>query len=76
MIQVIEHPAAGKLKLVGMPVKLSDTPATLRLPPPTVGQHNEEVLALLGYSGGQLRELQQKGIVGSEDLKGGMSKTA
>jgi len=70
MIQVIEHPVAGSLKLVGVPVKLSETPATLRLPPPTVGQHNEEILALLDYTGEQLRQLQQGGIIGSENLKG------
>jgi crotonobetainyl-CoA:carnitine CoA-transferase CaiB-like acyl-CoA transferase len=57
------------LKLVGVPVKLSETPATLRLAPPTVGQHNEEILALLGCTREQTRALQEQGIVGSENLK-------
>jgi len=69
MVQEIEHPVAGKLKLVGVPVKLSETPATLRLAPPTVGQHNEEILGLLGCTREQMRALQKQGIVGSEHLK-------
>jgi crotonobetainyl-CoA:carnitine CoA-transferase CaiB-like acyl-CoA transferase len=69
MVQEIEHPVAGHLKLVGVPVKLSETPAALRLAPPTVGQHNEEILGLLGCTGEQTRALQEHGIVGSENLK-------
>ena len=67
MVLEIEHPAAGNLKLVGVPVKLSKTPGTLRMPPPTVGQHNEEILNWLGYSQSELQELQEKGVVGSEE---------
>ena len=69
MILETDHPVAGKLKLVGMPVKLSKTPGTLRLPPPTVGQHNEEMLTFLCYTETEVRQLQKKGVVGSENLK-------
>jgi succinate---hydroxymethylglutarate CoA-transferase len=44
MIETVQHPTVGELKLVGMPYKFSDTPAAVRLPPPTLGQHTEEIL--------------------------------
>ncbi len=45
MVQTIEHPTAGPLKVLGSPMKLSGTPASLRLPPPGLGEHTEQVLA-------------------------------
>lgn len=55
-----EHPTAGTVRLPGFPYKLSDTPAEVRLPPPTLGQHTEEVLAeLLGYSTEDVAALQE-----------------
>jgi succinate---hydroxymethylglutarate CoA-transferase len=44
MIETVEHATIGELKLVGMPYKFSDTPASVRLAPPTLGQHTEEIL--------------------------------
>jgi crotonobetainyl-CoA:carnitine CoA-transferase CaiB-like acyl-CoA transferase/ABC-type glycerol-3-phosphate transport system substrate-binding protein len=44
LIQTVEHPRAGKLELIGCPVGFSATPWSLRLPPPLVGEHTEEVL--------------------------------
>ena len=44
MAVVTEHPAAGPFKTLGIPVKLSDTPGTLRRPAPTLGEHTHEVL--------------------------------
>ena len=69
MVLEAEHPAYGAVKLTGFPVKLSDTPATLRISPPTVGQHNEEVLTEFGYSDDEIQALQGAGVVGSENLK-------
>ncbi|MEE8421343.1 MAG: CaiB/BaiF CoA-transferase family protein [Dehalococcoidia bacterium] len=69
MVLEAEHPAYGTVKLTGFPVKLSDTPATLRISPPTVGQHNEEVLREFGYSDDEIRALQEDSVVGSENLK-------
>lgn len=39
-----DHPVAGKIKLIGSPLKLSRTPVTMRHHPPEVGEHNEEIL--------------------------------
>lgn len=41
----VEHPSAGKLELIGCPISFSETPWQLRLPPPTAGEHTEEVLS-------------------------------
>jgi CoA:oxalate CoA-transferase len=44
------HPKIGKLKVVGSPMKLSETPVQYRIPPPLPGEHTEEVLRdILGY---------------------------
>jgi len=44
MVAEMEHPSAGKIKLAGIPVKFSATPSSLRLAPPRLGEHTEEVL--------------------------------
>jgi len=44
MVARLEHAVAGPLQLLGVPVKLSDTPGGVRTPPPTLGQHTDTVL--------------------------------
>ncbi len=44
MLVEIDHPVAGKIKVSGIPVKLSEMPGTIRLPPLILGQHTEEIL--------------------------------
>ena len=44
MVETVEHPTIGALKMLGIPFKFSDTPASVRRAPPTLGQHTEEVL--------------------------------
>jgi crotonobetainyl-CoA:carnitine CoA-transferase CaiB-like acyl-CoA transferase len=44
MIARVEHASAGQVQLLGVPVKLSDTPGAVRMPPPTLGQHTDAVL--------------------------------
>jgi succinate---hydroxymethylglutarate CoA-transferase len=43
MIAEIEHPVIGTLKMPNIPIKFSDTPGTVRLPPPALGQHQDEI---------------------------------
>jgi crotonobetainyl-CoA:carnitine CoA-transferase CaiB-like acyl-CoA transferase len=61
-VTTYEHPSFGPTQVMGMPVGLSETPGTLRLPAPEFGQHTEEILTgLLGYSWedvGRLREAE------------------
>jgi crotonobetainyl-CoA:carnitine CoA-transferase CaiB-like acyl-CoA transferase len=44
MVVDSEHPAAGTIKTLGIPAKLSDTPGALRRPAPRLGEHTVEVL--------------------------------
>ena len=64
MVIAMEHPSAGTLRLLGTPIRLRDTPATHRLPPPELGQHTEEVLAEIGYSQEEIAALRAQGALG------------
>lgn len=46
----IEHPVEGRFKALGFPAKMSETPARVRLPPPLLGEHTEEILGELGWT--------------------------
>jgi formyl-CoA transferase/CoA:oxalate CoA-transferase len=63
MVVEAEHPIAGKIRLTGIPVKLSGTPGQIRTAPPLLGQHTEEVLLSLGYSLDQIAELRNSGTL-------------
>jgi formyl-CoA transferase len=58
------HPSGGTASVVRSPLRLSETPVEYRLAPPTLGQHNEEILkGLLGRSDADLQKLKAAGIV-------------
>ena len=60
----MDHPAAGTVKLVRSPMKMSVTPAEASLPPPMLGQHTDEVLReLLGRSDAEIAALRGKGVL-------------
>lgn len=64
MVTEIDHPACGPIKLVNTPVKYSDSQPGIRTPPPTLGQHTDEVLTnLLGYSKSDVESLRSEGVV-------------
>ena len=50
MIQQLEHPVAGLINHIGLPVKMSLTPGEIRMPAPTLGQHTSSVLARYGFT--------------------------
>ena len=64
MLVQVEHPTAGTVRMAGIPVKFSLTPASVRLPPPLLGQHNEEVLeSWLEMNDKEISELKRKTVI-------------
>jgi len=53
MIEEVEHPVAGRVRTLGFPLKMSDTPPRVRLAPPLLGQHSSEILRELGMDGSE-----------------------
>jgi len=45
MVETVEHPGIGQLRMLGIPFKFSETPCSVRRPPPTLGQQTDEILA-------------------------------
>ncbi len=63
LIQTIHHPDAGAIRVIGVPVKFSETPGAIRLAPPRVGEHTGAILAELGYTAGQIDALRAEGVI-------------
>ncbi|MGH7826117.1 MAG: CaiB/BaiF CoA transferase family protein [Candidatus Binatia bacterium] len=64
MLVEVHHPTAGKVRMAGIPVKFSITPAAIRLPPPTLGQHTREILSeWLGMADDEIAELHRKSVI-------------
>lgn len=59
----MDHPIAGKMKLVTTPVTFKQNPASARTPAPGVGQHNEEILLYLGYNKEDIAKLKDEGVI-------------
>jgi CoA:oxalate CoA-transferase len=60
----LDHPAAGKVRVPGFPVKMEKTPPEYRIPAPQLGEHSVEILkGMLGYSDEQIEELRKSGTV-------------
>jgi crotonobetainyl-CoA:carnitine CoA-transferase CaiB-like acyl-CoA transferase len=62
-----EHPTAGKVKVVGPPVRLSETPGSVRGPAPLLGQHTGDVLReVLGLDAAEIARLRTIGALGGK----------
>ncbi len=62
---VAEHDSAelGRVKQMGMMIKLSETPGKLWRAAPGLGQHNDEILSEMGYSTGEIEEMRRKRVI-------------
>ena len=63
MVLEEDHPQYGRVRTLGSPIKLSETPPVMARPPHAFGQHTDEVLAELGYDADAIRALRSEGAV-------------
>ena len=64
MVQTMKHPDSDHLQLVASPIKMSETPVRVDLPPPLLGEHTREVLSeLLGLSPSELDDLSKRRVI-------------
>ncbi|MGQ9857658.1 MAG: CaiB/BaiF CoA transferase family protein [Thermodesulfobacteriota bacterium] len=64
MVQEMDHPKAGRIKVTGVPIHFEVSPGSLRIPPPLLGQHTHEVLKeLLGMGDEEIGRLRDRGVI-------------
>jgi crotonobetainyl-CoA:carnitine CoA-transferase CaiB-like acyl-CoA transferase len=59
----VDHPKVGRVRMMGVPIKLSMTPGSIRRPSPSLGEHTDEVLGELGYSPGDIEQLRSEAVI-------------
>jgi crotonobetainyl-CoA:carnitine CoA-transferase CaiB-like acyl-CoA transferase len=63
MVAEIEHATIGALRVLGLPVKLSDTPGAVRTPPPRLGEHTDAVLHDFGFSDDVIADFRRQKVI-------------
>jgi len=63
MVVDVDHPKFGKVKQIGISIKLSDTPGEIRSLGVTLGKNTTEVMSGLGYSSAEIEELRGQGVI-------------
>ena len=64
LVEEVEHPHYGKVKMVGPPATFSESAVGIQSPPPTLGEHSREILtSLLGYSDQKVEDLRNQGVI-------------
>ena len=64
LVREVNHPTSGKVKVLGMPYRMSATPPSIRRAPPTLGQHTEEVLGEeMGMTPERIAQLREQKII-------------
>ncbi len=63
LLTTVRHPNGRELRVVGIPIRLSATPGSIRSDPPAVGAHTDEVLSAAGYTDEEIRRMRADGVV-------------
>jgi CoA:oxalate CoA-transferase len=63
MVAELTHPQYGPLRVLGIPIKLSDTPGIVENAPPMFGEHNRQVLQKLGFTEKEVADLESSGVL-------------
>jgi CoA:oxalate CoA-transferase len=63
MVIDVDHPGHGIVRMLGFPIKLSETPCRVRRPAPGLGEHSDEVLAELDYSEADRAAWRRDGVI-------------
>jgi crotonobetainyl-CoA:carnitine CoA-transferase CaiB-like acyl-CoA transferase len=63
MVVELDHPVEGRVRALGIPVKLSETAGSIRRVPPQLGEHTDEILRVAGYSAAEIAALRNEGTV-------------
>ena len=70
MVPEVDHPIAGKMQTIGLPLKFSQTPGCVNSAAPLLGQHTREVLMEIGYSEQETKDLLNAGAASCSDNGG------
>ena len=63
VVTEIDHPTIGRMSMLGLSLRLNDTPAEIRRHPPLLGEHTEEILVGLGYDEAEVKTMRESGVV-------------
>ena len=63
MVVDMTHPVAGDIKVLNNPLRMSANPASVRTPPPLLGEHSDDVLVSLGFNAEGIARLRAEGVI-------------
>ena len=63
LIAEVDHPIAGRFRAPGIPVRMDGTPPSVRMHPPLLGEHTDEVLGEIGFTADEIATLRKAGAV-------------
>ena len=63
LIAEVDHPTAGRVRAPGIPVRMDGTPPSVRMHPPLLGEHTDDVLAEIGFTEAEIARLRRDGAI-------------